>query len=58
MKDEQLSLLDFYYGQELIKSELTLEDVINNMKKVTVNDVIEVAKKVKLDTIYFMKGNE
>ena len=58
MKDEQLSLVDFYYGQELIDSELTLEDVIENMKKVTVEDVVKVAKKVKLDTIYFMKGKE
>jgi predicted Zn-dependent peptidase len=58
MKDEQLSLVDFYYGQELINSDLSLEDVIENMKKVTVEDVVKVAKKVKLDTIYFMKGKE
>ena len=58
MKDEQLSLVDFYYGQELINSELSLEDVIENMKKVTVEDVVKVARKVKLDTIYFMKGKE
>ena len=56
MKDEQISLVDFYYGQELIDSELTLEDVIENMKKVTIEDVVKVAQKVKLDTIYFMKG--
>lgn len=56
MKDEQLSLVDFYYGQELINSDLTLEDVIENMKKVTVDDVVKVADQVKLDTIYFMKG--
>jgi len=56
MKDEQLSLVDFYYGQELINSDMTLEDVIENMKKVTVEDVVKVAEKVKLDTIYFMKG--
>ena len=56
MKDEQLSLVDFYYGQELINSELSLEDVIENMKKVTVEDIVKVAEQVKLDTIYFMKG--
>jgi predicted Zn-dependent peptidase len=56
MKDEQLSLVDFYYGQELIDSELSLEDVIENMKKVTVEDIVKVAEQVKLDTIYFMKG--
>ncbi|MBE5812404.1 MAG: insulinase family protein [Clostridiales bacterium] len=58
MKDEQLSLVDFYYGQELINSDLSLEDVIESMKKVTVEDVVKVAHKVKLDTIYFMKGKE
>jgi len=56
MKDEQLSLVDFYYGQELIGSDLSLEDVIENMKKVKVDDVVKVAEQVKLDTIYFMKG--
>jgi predicted Zn-dependent peptidase len=56
MKDEQLSLVDFYYGQDLIDSDLTLEDVIDNMKKVTIEDIIKVAQNVKLDTIYFMKG--
>ena len=34
------------------------EDVIENMKKVTVEDVVKIAEKVKLDTIYFMKGKE
>ena len=31
-----------------------LEDIENGEQ--TVEDVVEVAKKVKLDTIYFMKG--
>lgn len=56
MKDEQLSLVDFYYGQELINSDLSLENIIENMKKVTIEDVVKVAQNVKLDTIYFMKG--
>jgi len=56
MKDEQYSLLEFYYGQQLISSDTGLTELIENLKKVTIEDVVNVAKNVKLDTIYFMKG--
>jgi predicted Zn-dependent peptidase len=56
MKDEQLQLLDFYHGQQLIGSDLTIEEVITEIKKVTVEDIVRVASRVTLDTIYFMKG--
>ena len=58
MKDEQGALLEFYYGQELISSEETIDELIDKLTKVTIKDVVEVSKNVKLDTFYFMKGKD
>lgn len=56
MKDEQFHLLDFYHGQQLIGSNLTIDEVILEIKMVTIDDIVRVARKVNLDTVYFMKG--
>lgn len=58
MRDEQAQILDFNYGQILTGNNRTLEEVIENMKKVTVEDVISVASKIELDTVYFMTGKQ
>ena len=36
----------------------SLESYIENIKKVTPQEVSEVAKKLQLDTVYFLKGEE
>ena len=56
MKDEQAQMLDFNYTGILTGNNRTLEEVIENMKKVTISDVVNIADKVELDTIYFMTG--
>ena len=58
MRDEQAQMLDFNYTQILLGSNKTLEEIIENVKKVQISDVVDVAKYVELDTIYFMTGNE
>lgn len=58
MRDEQDQMLDFNYTQILLGNERTLEEIIENVKKVQIKDVVDVAKFVELDTIYFMTGNE
>lgn len=58
MRDEQYQMLDFNYTQILMGSNKTLEEIIENVKKVTKEDVIYVSKFIELDTIYFMTGNE
>lgn len=56
MKDEQAQMLDFNYTQILTGSNRKLEDIIDKVKEVTIQDVIDVASKIDLDTIYFMTG--
>lgn len=58
MRDEQAQMLDFNYTQILLGTNKTLEEIIENVKKVQISDVVDVAKYVELDTIYFMTGNE
>ena len=37
---------------------ITLEEVAESIKKVTKEDVMKVAEKIQLDTVYFLKGCE
>ena len=56
MRDEQAQMLDFNYTQILTGTNRTLEEIIEKVNKVTIEDVVSVASKIELDTIYFMTG--
>ena len=56
MRDEQAQMLDFNYTQILTGNNRTLEDIIDSLHKVTIDDVVQIADKIELDTIYFMTG--
>lgn len=58
MKDEQFQMLDYSYGQILCNKNLTIEEIIEKIKHVTIDDVVKVANKAQLDTIYFMTSKE
>lgn len=58
MRDEQSQMLDFNYTQILTGSNRTLDDIISNLHNVTVDDVVGIADKIELDTVYFMTGKE
>lgn len=54
--DDQRALATFYLSQSVAGTNTSLEDYIENIKKVTVEDVVAVAKKLQLDTVYFLAG--
>jgi predicted Zn-dependent peptidase len=56
IKDSQLSLTDFYMSGSIIGENQTLEDFIENINKVKQEDVVEISKVIKPDTIYFLHG--
>ena len=37
-------------------SNRTLEDIIELVKKVEINDLVEIGKEIYLDTVYFLTG--
>jgi len=58
MDDEQDTLLIYFLGQELGNSNVNLEQYIEKIQKVNKEQIANIAKKVKLNTIYFLKGKE
>ncbi len=58
MNESQESLIGYYFDQKLYEENLSLDDYIKNIEKVSKEDVINIAKDVSLDTIYFLNGQE
>ena len=56
--ESQEDLIAYYFDQKLYDENLNLKDYIENIEKVTKDDVIKLAKDIKLDTIYFLHGKE
>ena len=54
LKDSQLQVVDFYLSQIISDTHDTLEGLLQKLKRVTKKDVVEVAKKLQLDTVYFL----
>ncbi len=55
IEEEQDTEISYYFGQELAEKNITTEEYKEKIKKVTKQDVIEVAKTIKTNTIYFLK---
>ena len=53
--DEQDTTISYYFGQELSDTQISIEDYKERIQKVQKQDIIEIAKKVKINTIYFLR---
>lgn len=52
-------VMDDYYISKIISGKMiTLEELAECIKKVTKEEVMQVAKNIQLDTVYFLKGCE
>jgi predicted Zn-dependent peptidase len=49
-------LSDFKFAQDISKTNLSIEDMINYIDKVTKEEIVNVFKKLQLDTIYFLRN--
>lgn len=58
MKDNATSKSDYYLSQKIAGVVLNIDEFIKKVEKVTKEDVMEVAKKIKLDTVYFMTSKK
>ncbi len=56
--DNPFILDDYYLGKIISDKMITLDDLAEHIKKVTKEDVMKVAEKIQLDTVYFLKGCE
>lgn len=54
--DSQDTEITYYLGQELSEGFVTIEEYIKQIKNVTKQDVIDVAKEITINTIYFLRN--
>lgn len=55
---EQDTEIVFYIGQEISKIRYTVEEYIEDIKRVSKEEIIEFAKNVQINLIYFLTGEE
>lgn len=53
--DEQDTGITYYFGQELSESNVSIDEYMDKIQKVTKEDVIHIAQNVGIHTIYFLK---
>ena len=55
ISDEQDTGITYYFGQELSKANVSEEEYIKKIENITKEDIVNLANKVKVNTIYFLK---
>lgn len=53
--EEQDTEITYYFGQEISNIKYTLEEYVEQINKVTKEQIQELAKKIKINTIYFLR---
>ncbi len=53
--DEQDTEITYFFSQELSNSKCNIEQYMNDIKAVTREKVIDIANKVSINTVYFLK---
>lgn len=53
--DEQDTQITYYFGQELTGTIVSLEEYTKKIENVSREDIINIAKKVSINTIYFLR---
>ena len=52
---EQDTEITYYYGQELSDRFMTLEEYIKNIENQSKEEIVDLANKVQMNTIYFLR---
>lgn len=53
--DSPSDLLNYYFNQLLIGNLIEPEEIFERLKSVTISDIVTVANKFEIDTVYFLK---
>ncbi|MCI8361730.1 MAG: insulinase family protein [Clostridia bacterium] len=54
--EEQDTEISYYLGQELAGTNISVEEYKEKIQNVTKEQIVEVAKSVKMNTVYFLKN--
>lgn len=55
LKDSIGGMSDFYFSQGMSNTNNTVEEIIDNIAKVKVEDIVKAVESVTLDTVYFLR---
>ena len=55
IEDEQDTEVSYYFGQELSNQKVSVKEYIEKIKKVNKKNIIDIANKITINTIYFLK---
>ena len=55
IEDEQDTEITYYCGQELTSEQISIEDYIKYIQNVSREDILNIAKNIYVNTIYFLK---
>jgi len=58
IKDSQYSLIDYIGALRVYGMDYSIEDIINEVKVVTVQRIVEAASKLQLSTVFFIDKEE
>lgn len=58
IETEQDTGIVYYIGQEISKTNTTIEEYLKNIEEITKQDIIEIANGVEINTIYFLKNED
>ena len=56
IEEEQDTEIVYYIGQEISNSHISIEKYIEDIEKVTREDVLAIANAIQLNTIYFLSS--
>ena len=56
VEEEQDTEISYYLGQELARTKCTLEEYKKEIKKVTKEQIQDIAKRIQINTIYFLRN--
>ena len=54
--DEQDTGITYYLGQELSEYKMTFEEYEKEIREVTKEEIVEFAKKISINTIFFLRN--
>ena len=55
--DKQASIINLYMGQRFLGVVEDIETILNKIKNITKEDIVEVANKLNLEITYFLTNN-
>ena len=56
IKEEQDTELTYYFGQEISKSKIEIDEYISKVEKVSKEDIVNIANNININTVYFLKS--